>query len=203
MPEPPWPGRRPGDDVDERRAENARSGAMVGAMQSIGQTGRVADANRSRHAREVEGIMAAARVLVGVSAQSVAAIEDTVTLPQLRILVMVASRGPLNLGAVAAGLRVHPSNATRAVERLVVAGLLSRDDDPADRRNLQLRLTDAGRDLVATVMDSRRAAIAGILERMPARRRRTLAAALRSFADAGDEVSEDIVWSVGWTTTDG
>ncbi|MEN3300637.1 MAG: hypothetical protein V7633_2695 [Pseudonocardia sp.] len=147
--------------------------------------------------------MAAARVLVGVSAQSVAAIEDTVTLPQLRILVMVASRGPLNLGAVAAGLRVHPSNATRAVERLVVAGLLSRDDDPADRRNLQLRLTDAGRDLVATVMDSRRAAIAGILERMPARRRRTLAAALRSFADAGDEVSEDIVWSVGWTTTDG
>lgn len=147
--------------------------------------------------------MAAARVLVDVSAQSVAAIEDTVTLPQLRILVMVASRGPLNLGAVAAGLRVHPSNATRAVERLVVAGLLSRDDDPADRRNLQLRLTDAGRDLVATVMDSRRAAIAGILERMPARRRRTLAAALRSFADSGDEVSEDVVWSVGWTTTDG
>jgi DNA-binding MarR family transcriptional regulator len=98
---------------------------MVGALQSIGQTVRVADANRSRHAREVEGIMAAARVLVDVSAQSVAAIEDTVTLPQLRILVMVASRGPLNLGAVAAGLRVHPSNATRAVERLVVTGLLS------------------------------------------------------------------------------
>jgi len=37
--------------------------------------------------------MAAARVLVGVVAQSVADVEDQVTLPQLRVLVMVATRG--------------------------------------------------------------------------------------------------------------
>src|SRR5690349_8976899 len=97
---------------------------------------------------DIEAVMAAARVLVAVSAQSVAAIEDVVTLPQLRVLVMVASRTAPNLNAVANGLGVHPSNATRAVDRLVAAGLLDRRDDPTDRRNLVLELTESGRELV-------------------------------------------------------
>lgn len=149
---------------------------------------------------DVEAVMLAARVLVGLSAQSVAAVEHQVTLPQLRLLVMVASRDELNLGSVAAGLGVHPSNATRAVDRLVKAGLLDRRDDPADRRNLLLALTPAGHRLVDRVMDDRRAAIADILGRMPASRRRSLAGVLRSFAEAGGEVPDDAAWSLGWTT---
>ncbi len=146
--------------------------------------------------------MAAARVLVAVSAQSVAAVDDVVTLPQLRVLVMVASRGPLNLGAVARGLGVHPSNATRACDRLVVAGLLDRRDDPADRRNLVLDLTAAGRDLVDRVMNHRRAAIADVLDRMPPERRSELVPVLESFAAAGGEIPGDTAWSIGWTTSD-
>lgn len=149
---------------------------------------------------DVEAVMLAARVLIGVSAQSVAAVEDLVTLPQLRVLVMVSSRGSLNLGAVAAGLGVHPSNATRAVDRLVVAGMLSRKDDPTDRRNLVLELTPEGRALVERVMSERRAAVAQILARMPASRRRALVPVLRAFAAAGGEVPADAVWSLGWTT---
>ena len=99
-------------------------------------------------ADEVEATMLAARALVAISARSVTAVEDVVTPPQLRVLVMIASRGPLNLGAVARGLGVHPSNATRACDRLVSAGLVDRRDDPADRRNLQLQLTEDGRRLV-------------------------------------------------------
>ena len=56
---------------------------------------------------EIESVMRAARVLVGVSAQSFAVVEDRLTLPQLRVLVMVASRGPLRLAAVAEGLGVR------------------------------------------------------------------------------------------------
>jgi DNA-binding MarR family transcriptional regulator len=164
------------------------------------QTGGVADAGPTEAEDEVEAAMLAARVLVAVSARSVAAVDDIVTLPQLRVLVMVASRGPLNLGAVARGLGVHPSNATRACERLVVAGLLERHDDPADRRNLVLELSIKGQELVDRVMDHRRDAIAAILDRMPANRRRALVPALLSFAAAGDEVADDQVWSLGWTT---
>ena len=90
---------------------------------------------RGEWADDVEATMLAARALVAISAQSVAAVDDVLTAPQLRVLVMFASRGPLKLGAVARGLGVHSSNATRACERLVSSGLLDRSDDPADRRN--------------------------------------------------------------------
>lgn len=153
-------------------------------------------------ADEVDAVMLAARVLVGVSARSVAMVEDEVTLPQLRLLVMVMSRGPLNLAAVADGLGIHPSNATRACDRLVAAGLLDRRDNPADRRNLLLELTPSGRELVVRVMAHRRVAIAEILDRMPAGRRRALTNVLRSFAAAAGELPHRDVWALGWTTSD-
>ncbi len=149
---------------------------------------------------DVEAVMAAARVLVAVSARSVAAVEDVVTLPQLRVLVLVASRTAPNLGAVANGLGVHPSNATRAVDRLVSAGLLDRSDDRTDRRNLVLTLTAKGQGLVDHVMDQRRAAIAAILDRMPPARRRSLVPVMRAFAEAGGETADGAAWSLGWTT---
>lgn len=149
---------------------------------------------------EVEAVMAAMRLLVGISAGSVVEVEDVVTLPQLRVLVMVASRGPMNLGAVARGLGVHPSNATRACDRLVHAALLSRSDDPADRRNLVLELTPDGRDLVARVMDRRRRAIVAVLDRMTEAHRRALVPVLQSFAAAGGEIPDSAVWALGWTT---
>jgi DNA-binding MarR family transcriptional regulator len=138
-------------------------------------------------ARQADAVMRAARVLVGVVARSVAEVEDEVSLTQLRVLVLVASRGRLNLGQVAAALGVHPSNATRTVDRLVVAGLLERTDDPTDRRYLVLDLTPRGHDIVERVMGYRRASILEVMEGMPLSRRRTLAGALEAFAEAAGE----------------
>lgn len=157
----------------------------------------------SEAAAQIEAVMAAARVLVAVSARSVAEMEEAVTLPQLRVLVMVESRGQLNLGAVAHGLGVHPSNATRACDRLVDAGLLTREDDPADRRNIVLTLTARGRQVVDKVMELRRSAIADVLTQMPADRRAELVPTLTAFATAADEVDhvdDADVWTLGWTT---
>ncbi|HEU0088728.1 MAG TPA: MarR family winged helix-turn-helix transcriptional regulator [Pseudonocardiaceae bacterium] len=122
------------------------------------------------------------------------------TLPQLRVLVMVASSGPLNLAAVADGLGVHPSNATRACDRLVTAGLLDRRDNPDDRRNLVLGLTGAGQRLVEELMSSRRKAIEKVVARMPAEHRRGLVVALRSFVEAAGERPLTESWALGWTT---
>jgi DNA-binding MarR family transcriptional regulator len=149
---------------------------------------------------DVEATMLAARALVGISARSLAEVDEVVTPPQLRVLVMIASRGPLNLGAVARVLGVHASNATRACDRLVAAGLLSRQDDPADRRNLYLELTAQGQALVDGVMDRRRRAIAEVLDRMPALQRTALVPVLESFAEAAGEPHDEHLWSLGWTT---
>lgn len=151
-------------------------------------------------AEEVDSVMLAARVLVGVTAQSAAAFAPAITLPQFRILVLVASRASVNVDAVARELGVHPSNATRACDKLVRAGLLTRQDDPSDRRNLVLGLSDRGRDLVDRVMGFRRSAIRRFLSRMPAEHRRALAPALRSFAAAGGEVPDSEARSLGWFT---
>jgi DNA-binding MarR family transcriptional regulator len=151
-------------------------------------------------AAEVDAVLAASRVLIGVAARSLAPVEDTVSLTQVRALVIIASRGPLHLAALAEDMEVHPSNATRACDRLVAAGLLDRRDNPADRRHLLLTLTDTGRELVDGVMDRRRVAIGQILQRMPPEDRAQLATVLGRFAQAGGEPQDTDLWAVGWIT---
>jgi DNA-binding MarR family transcriptional regulator len=151
-------------------------------------------------AEEIDSVMLAARAIIAITARSVAALDAQVTLPQLRVLVMVASRGPLNLGAVAAGLGVHSSNATRVCDRLATAGLLTRRDDPSDRRNLMLELTEQGRGVVDTMNANRRAAIEGVLSRMAPSRRQGLAPRMRAFAEAAGELPDTDAWALGWTT---
>ncbi|HYZ38458.1 MAG TPA: MarR family transcriptional regulator [Pseudonocardiaceae bacterium] len=151
-------------------------------------------------AEQIEAVVLATRVLVAVTGQSLASLEGQVTLPQLRVLVMIASRGPQNLTAVAQGLGVHASNATRLCDKLVGAALLQRIEDPADRRNLVLRLTAAGDQLVRDMTDQRRAAIAQVLANMPAELREDLVPVLRGFAHAAGEITEQQVWALGWST---
>ncbi|MGP9503928.1 MarR family winged helix-turn-helix transcriptional regulator [Specibacter sp. AOP5-B1-6] len=150
---------------------------------------------------EIDAAMRAARVFMAVVAQSVAEVEDRVTSPQLRVLVFIDTHGPQNLGAVAADLGVHPSNATRTCERLVAAGLLDRRDNPEDRRYLLLALSREGRSLVDQLMEHRRASIAAVLERMPAELRRGMGPVLDAFAHAAGEVTEAERFAVGLKET--
>src|SRR5665647_150809 len=91
---------------------------------------------------QVDAMMLALQALVGLAAQSVTQVEDRVTLPQLRILVLIASRGTMNLNALAEAMDIHPSNASRSCDRLVAAGLIRRTESSVDRRNLVLELTE-------------------------------------------------------------
>ena len=148
--------------------------------------------------REVEAVMGAADTLMRVVARSVAEVEDIVNTPQLRVLVLIHTRGPQNLGGVAAELGVHASNATRICDRLVAAGLVQRREDPADRRYIRLELTKEGKELVDTVLGHRRQAIAQVISRMPAGRRPALAAALEAFAAAaGGQGTSDGRFTLG------
>lgn len=137
--------------------------------------------------RQADAVMRASRVLVAVVAKSVAAVEDRVSLTQFRVLVLVASRGRMNLGQVADALGVHPSNATRTVERLVTGGLLERTEQPQDRRYLSLELTSEGRAVVEQVMAYRRSSILQVMANMTSAQRRALARALEAFAEAAGE----------------
>ncbi len=149
---------------------------------------------------QVEAVLAACRVLVGISAQSMAEVGDTLSLPLFRVLVILDSRGPIGLQALAAAMGVHPSNATRACDRLVRMGFLDRRDNPEDRRYLALELTETGAELISTVMAKRRAAVREILEAMGPSDRECLADGLRMFAIAGREPDPAHLWALGWTS---
>lgn len=147
---------------------------------------------------QVHAVMVAAQALVGVAAQGVSEVGDRVTLPQLRVLMLVATQGGLNLGSLAQSMGVHPSNASRACDRLVDADLLARTESALDRRNLTLELTSDGQALIDEIITRRRTAIASILEDLPESRRRTLANAMLSFAEAAGETHGDSAWKLGW-----
>lgn len=149
-------------------------------------------------AEQVDAIMLALQALVGVAAQSVTEVEDRVTLPQLRVLVLVASRGTMNLNALADAMNIHPSNASRACDRLVAAGLLRRAESPLDRRNLVLELTAEGHALIETLVAHRREAIAAVLQRVPDSRRRALVNAMQTFGKAAGEIPAGEAWKLGW-----
>ncbi|WP_308249716.1 MarR family winged helix-turn-helix transcriptional regulator [Sphaerisporangium fuscum] len=142
-------------------------------------------------------MLAASRLLVAVSARSLAAAEDRVTLPQFRML-MVVHQGETTLVRLAEALRVNPSTAMRMADRLVAAGLLSREVNPNDRRETLLRLTVEGRRIVAEVTGRRRAEITTILARMRASQRQALLDAMRAFNAAGGEPPEPGSFPLGW-----
>lgn len=132
-------------------------------------------------------VLTASRLLVAVSARSLAEVEDRLTLPQFRMLVVLSSRGATKLVALADQLQVAPSTAMRMVDRLISVGLAHRRLNPANRRETLLELTEAGRLAVENVTARRHQEIASIVERMAPERRAALVEALGAFNEAGGE----------------
>ncbi|PNG22504.1 MarR family winged helix-turn-helix transcriptional regulator [Streptomyces cahuitamycinicus] len=132
-------------------------------------------------------VLTASRLLVGISARSLAAVEERVTLPQFRMLVVLFTRGATKLVTLADLLQVAPSTAMRMVDRLIAAGLADRQSNPGNRRETLLQLTEEGRRTVADVTARRRGAIAEIVERLTPTQRLALIEALAAFNEAGGE----------------
>jgi DNA-binding MarR family transcriptional regulator len=145
----------------------------------------------------VDAVLGASRALVAVAARSLSDLSDDVTLPQYRVLVELASRGPQRSAEIAEAMGVERSTAGRMCDRLVRKGLVQRRRETADRRAVRISLTAGGRALVDEVTRRRRAEIARILRRMPLADQGPVLVALRAFADAAGEVPEQ-AWSLGW-----
>ena len=134
-----------------------------------------------------DALMTASRLLVAISARSIGQVDETITIPQFRTLVILANRGPINLATLAGLLGVQPSATGRMVDRLVAAGLIDRLPHPTSRRELLAALTRRGRDVVRRVTAHRRAEIAAIVEKMPPPEGHGLVRALTAFTVAGGE----------------
>jgi DNA-binding MarR family transcriptional regulator len=66
------------------------------------------------------------------------------SLPQIRLLLILAHYGPATINQLAERMHSGQSAASLLVDRLVQAHLAERTDDPADRRRAIVRLTEEG-----------------------------------------------------------
>ncbi|NKQ59371.1 MarR family transcriptional regulator [Amycolatopsis sp. K13G38] len=110
----------------------------------------------------------------------------SLTLTQFRALRVVVEHTPVTGTRVAADLGMNPSSVTRACDRLVTLGLLSRARNPSNRRETLLAPTAKGRQLAEQVNRDRRRVLAGILDRLDPDSRAAVVAAFALFTDAAD-----------------
>jgi DNA-binding MarR family transcriptional regulator len=144
-----------------------------------------------------EAIILASRAMVGIAVRSLSDASQDVTLPQYRTLVVLAEGGPSRLADLASALGVSPSTATRMCDRLVRKGLVTRTRDELDRREVNLAVTQAGRQVVDEVIDGRRREVREMLRSIPTDARGQLLESLQVLAEAAGEPPE-MHWSPGW-----
>jgi DNA-binding MarR family transcriptional regulator len=140
-------------------------------------------------------------MLVSLTARSLAQLDANVTLQQYRALVILAGSGPLRIVDLATDLNVQPSTATRMCDRLEGKGFITREARAGDRRVVWVVLADAGRELVGTMMQRRRAYLADLVAEVEVRDPAVvpmLVDALQALATAAGELTEP-EWQARWT----
>lgn len=138
-------------------------------------------------AAAVEVLQAATRILAGLALRSMDALDGAVSLPQLRLLAVLADLGPARSGQVARALGLEASTVTRLADRMVAAGHVRRGTDPGHRGVVTLALTDSGQHLVAEVAAWRHRELAHILDRLAPADRTAVTAALQLLIKAAGE----------------
>ncbi|MGW4650820.1 MarR family winged helix-turn-helix transcriptional regulator [Kitasatospora sp. NPDC004289] len=107
-----------------------------------------------------------------------------VSVSQLRVLYVLAESDGINLRTLTETLASRPSSVSRLCDRLEAVGLLQRGASPVSRRELELRLTPAGRSFVADLRAAREASLGEILAVMSPSDRRALLTGLTAFRAA-------------------
>lgn len=135
----------------------------------------------------IETLQAATRVLTGVALRSVDVLEGAVTLPQLRMLAVLAQLGRTRSVQVARALGLEASTVTRLADRMVAAGHVARGGEPGHRGVVTLELTASGQDLVHRVAAWRQQELARILRQLPPDSRARVTILLRELVEAAGE----------------
>jgi DNA-binding MarR family transcriptional regulator len=141
-------------------------------------------------------LMRASTVITAIVVRSLNSVSPQLTVVQARALVIVWGLASANVNAVAEGMGANASNASRTCDRLVKAGLLTREQADDDRRNVVLRLSPDGQALVDSVMHQRCTALETIASRMTRQQQAELRRSMEAFvaaADALDAVPDDLI----------
>ena len=112
------------------------------------------------------------------------------TVPQLKSLFFIANEGTTNLRKLATALKVTPSNVTGIVDRLVQQGLVSRRENPEDRRVSLLRPTEHGQAVVDNLRERKTSYLSRVLGQLPSNELSLLGRGLAAMVRVSREEEE-------------
>jgi DNA-binding MarR family transcriptional regulator len=98
--------------------------------------------------------------------------------PEWRVMATVGQERGCTAQFIAASTRMHKTRVSRAVAQLMRRGLIERDASAHDRREMQLRLSGAGRRMYAQLVPLALAREEALLNCLSAAERRAFLAAL-------------------------
>jgi len=110
----------------------------------------------------------------------------SLTIAQLKSLFFIDNEGSTNFTKLAAALGVTSSNVTGIVDRLVEQELVSRKENPEDRRVLLLSVTEKGKALLANLRERRVKQMSEVLTRMSLEELSSLARGLALLVKAAE-----------------
>jgi len=129
--------------------------------------------------------------VIGQQAHSIW-IDSGLTLTQLKSLFLIANKESTNFRKLAKALGVTPSNVTGIVDRLVEQGLVSRTQNPKDRREMTLQATGKGKALVSNLKEAGIKRMTQILSLLSLGELSALAKGLSAFIRAADSYKRQI-----------
>jgi DNA-binding MarR family transcriptional regulator len=114
------------------------------------------------------------------------------SVPEFRSLAFISRSPGASLSELAEHIGIEPPTASKLVESLVQRGLIKRDEQPADRRRVQLSILPKGKKSVDTAIEHTREFLAKRLVHLSSEERETVleAMALLKIAFAGDPITQ-------------
>ncbi|MGI8485874.1 MAG: MarR family winged helix-turn-helix transcriptional regulator [Thermomicrobiales bacterium] len=135
-------------------APTLRSGNMM-EMPKIEEPGELSD--------RLRGTIDAMLVLMPVLTRKIAAMAyecplgNKPTLPQVRVMTVVSARGKATVSAIADALELSRPATSEMIDRMVEIGYVSREVNPADRRQVLISLTPPAAETMDGIVAQRRA----------------------------------------------
>ena len=110
------------------------------------------------------------------------AVTHNITSPQLVALLAIAELGPSTLRSIGRAIQLSPSTVVGIVDRLEEKGLVLRERDTRDRRNVFVAVTEAGQQVLANAPSALPNGFDSLLGALPETDRQALIVTLEQFA---------------------
>ena len=111
------------------------------------------------------------------------------TMSQYRAMSFLRLHPGATLGELASELAINPGSASDLIDRLVAMDLVSRESNPADRRQIQLSLTESANARIELLRETRRSQLAAVKAHLGEEKWHVFLAGLQSWIDVLHESS--------------